>query len=96
MSKAVHALSLPVKNLCFLLALLCPPVGFAQAQSPDPVEFFESRIRPLLVSKCSACHGDKVQMAGLMLTTVEGLQKGAESGPLVSGTEPGQSRLIRN
>ena len=91
----MHALSLPIKSLCFLLVLLCLTVGFAQAQSPDPVEFFESKIRPLFVSECSACHGDKVQMAGLMLTTAEGLQKGAESGPLVSGTDPGQSRLIR-
>ena len=91
----MHALSLPIKSLCFLLVLLCLTVGFAQAQSPDPVEFFESKIRPLLVSKCSACHGDKVQMGGLVLTTSEGLHKGAESGPLVSGTDPELSRLIR-
>ena len=34
-------------------------------------------------------------MAGLVLTTSEGFHQGAKSGPLVSGTEPGQSRLIR-
>ena len=69
--------------------------GLVHAQPSDPAELFESKIRPLLVSKCSACHGDKVQMAGLVLTTAEGFEKGAESGPLISGTDPGQSRLIR-
>ena len=76
-------------------ATLCLMVGLARAQSTDPTEFFESKIRPLLVSKCAACHGDKVKMAGLVLTTAEGFEKGAESGPLVSGTDPAQSRLIR-
>ena len=78
---------------CLGYAQAC--LGYAQAQSTGPIKLFESKIRPLFVSKCLACHSDKVQMAGLVLTTAEGFQKGAESGPVVSGTNPGQSRLIR-
>ena len=38
------------------------------AQGDQRAEFFESKIRPLLLQKCGACHGEKVQMGGIRLT----------------------------
>ena len=57
-------------------------------------EFFESKIRPLLSSKCFACHGSEMQMAKLNLATAAGFFKGGESGPVVVKGEPENSRLI--
>jgi Protein of unknown function (DUF1553)/Protein of unknown function (DUF1549)/Planctomycete cytochrome C len=57
-------------------------------------EFFESKIRPLLSSKCFACHGAEMQMAKLNLATAAGFFKGGESGPVVVKGEPENSRLI--
>jgi hypothetical protein len=64
-------------------------VGCLAAQ--DGVEFFESRIRPLLASKCHACHsGTTVASGGLRLDTREGARKGGRRGPAVI---PGQEDL---
>ena len=44
------------------------------------MEFFEKRVRPLFASKCYACHGEKVQMGGLELSSAAGLAHAFESG----------------
>ena len=66
---------------CALAALLVP--AHLLAQSSQPAEFFETRIRPLLATHCYACHGPKMQMAGLNLSTAAGFLKGTDSGPVV-------------
>ena len=57
--------------------------------------FFETKIRPILVDHCSTCHGEKLQMASLNLTTAEGFFKGAVSGPIVVKGDPENSRIIQ-
>ncbi|GAC1467092.1 MAG: PSD1 and planctomycete cytochrome C domain-containing protein [Isosphaeraceae bacterium] len=50
------------------------------------IEFFESKIRPLLVEKCLSCHGTEKQKGGLRLDSREAVLKGGDSGPaLVPG-----------
>ncbi len=62
----------------------------------EGVDFFEKKIRPILVTKCYACHsaakGDP--KAGLVLDTREGLRKGGESGAAVVPRDPDGSLLI--
>ncbi len=58
-------------------------------------EYFETKIRPLLVAKCQGCHSATPRMAGLDLSSAEGFQKGADSGGLVGGSDPAESRLMR-
>lgn len=71
-------------------ALSCLTAAFAA----EPAEFFEAKIRPLLVNRCYACHTDKAS-GGLRLDSREALLKGGKSGPaLVPGT-PSQSLLIQ-
>ena len=41
-------------------------VGLVTA-TPEQAAHFESKVRPVFVSKCLACHGDKQQIAGLRL-----------------------------
>ena len=69
--------------------------GAAVAQNTDGAGVFESKIRPVLVSKCQACHGSKMKMAGLDLSTAAGFLRGRDSGPVVVPGEPEKSSLIR-
>jgi hypothetical protein len=41
--------------------------GGSITATPAQATHFESKVRPVLVSKCIACHGDKQQIAGLRL-----------------------------
>jgi hypothetical protein len=59
------------------------------APSTEGVEFFERKIRPVLVEQCYECHsaGAKKVKGGLLLDTKAGVLKGGESGEhsVVSG-----------
>ena len=67
----------------------------AHAQTRDQADFFETEIRPILATKCSGCHGEKVRMASLRLTSPEGVLKGADSGPIIVKGDPESSRLVQ-
>src|SRR6267378_4395825 len=76
-----------------LLTLLASDT--ALAGPADAVEFFEIKIRPLLANNCFTCHGPKMQMAGLNLSTADGVLKGSDKGPVVIKGDPENSRLIQ-
>ena len=64
--------------------------------SPQALEFFETRVRPVLAAHCYACHGEKVQQAGLRLDTRAGLLKGTDTGKkVVAPGDPDASLLIQ-
>ncbi len=71
---------------------------FAQPPEPDRdgVEFFEKRIRPVLVEKCGKCHsGTAEKLKGnLILDTREAMLKGGASGPAIVPGDPDKSLLI--
>src|SRR5262245_57467319 len=73
-------------------ALLCAAATAARAA--DPLEFFETRIRPVLVNNCFACHTNS-QLGGLRLDSREAMLKGGKSGPALVPGQPDDSRLIR-
>jgi hypothetical protein len=75
-----------------LLPVLC---AGALAQAPDTA-FFESKIRPVLATKCYGCHAStlKAPMGGLVLDTKAGLAKGGATGPVVVAGKPADSRLL--
>ena len=41
----------------------------------DPVDFYTTKVKPLLTAKCYACH-TQTAMGGLRLDSREGVQKG--------------------
>src|SRR5690349_8156421 len=45
-------------------------------------EFFESRVRPVLIEHCVACHGPEKQKSGLRLDSARGLHAGGSGGPV--------------
>lgn len=71
-------------------------------RSSDPefaradIDFFEKRIRPLLVSRCNECHSSdaKQLQAGLMLDDRESALRGGDSGPAIVPGKPDASLLI--
>jgi mono/diheme cytochrome c family protein len=63
--------------------------------SAGDLQFFEQRVRPILVEYCHSCHGPKKQELGLRLDSAEGLRKGSESGPVVVPGAPDDSLLIQ-
>ena len=62
---------------------------------PAAVEFFESRVRPILVDQCLKCHGPKKQSSGLRLDSREAMLRGGDSGPAVVPSRPDESLLIQ-
>jgi Protein of unknown function (DUF1553)/Protein of unknown function (DUF1549)/Planctomycete cytochrome C len=63
--------------------------------SPEAIEFFESRVRPILVERCIKCHGPKKQSSNLRLDSREATIKGGDSGPSVIPAKPEESLLIQ-
>src|SRR5437879_380011 len=62
--------------------------------SPEQVEFFEKKVRPVLAEKCYSCHGEKKQNGGLRLDSSAGIEAGADDGPVIVAGEPAKSRLV--
>lgn len=66
----------------------------ALAQSPNTPEFFENKIRPILVNNCFSCHTNTA-MGGLRLDSAEAMLKGgAKRGAAVVSGDPDKSALI--
>src|SRR5947207_1936174 len=77
-----------------ILLSLCTSRLFAQDAGLD---FFEKKIRPVLVEHCYSCHSTaaKKHKGGLLLDTREVIRKGGDSGPAVVPGQPADSWLIR-
>jgi mono/diheme cytochrome c family protein len=74
--------------------LLWACIAYGQA-SPDGDEFFEKKIRPVLASKCYACHGDKLASSGLRLDFKGGWERGGNRGTAIIPGDPDGSLLIK-
>ena len=59
-------------------------------------QFFENRIRPVLVAHCYECHSVEADEAsgGLLLDSRAGWQRGGDSGAAIVASKPDESRLI--
>ena len=65
------------------------------AATPEQVEFFESRIRPILAQECYECHSEATkQKGGLVLDSRPGWQKGGDSGDVLKPGDPANSLLM--
>jgi mono/diheme cytochrome c family protein len=68
----------------------------ADAPSPEALEFFEKRIRPIFVEHCYECHraGSKKDNGSLLLDSRQGLLKGGDSGPAIIVGDAEKSLLL--
>src|SRR4051812_39756352 len=67
------------------------------AAADKDVEFFEQKIRPVLVARCYDCHSERVAApkGGLRLDSRDALIKGGDSGPAVVPHKVDESLLIQ-
>jgi hypothetical protein len=76
-------------------AAFAPPAS-AQPADGDSLDFFEKKVRPILVEHCYACHSAKAKKVkgGLLLDSRDGLFKGGDTGAVVVPGDPDKSRLV--
>ena len=70
-----------------------PPQTTAPAPAQD-IEFFESKVRPVLDEACFECHAED-ERGGLRLDSREAMLKGGDSGPSIVPGDPDASLLIQ-
>jgi len=88
-------------GLAAAMAALASPLAAAIAPAPAALsaadlQFFETRVRPILVDRCYKCHShdaDKIK-GGLMLDTREGMLHGGDTGPAIAPGKPEDSLLV--
>src|SRR4051794_4806489 len=88
---------MPRMPLIVALVALAPTIpARAEDAKPDAAkaEFFESKVRPVLVESCVGCHGPQKQKAGLRLDSRAALLEGGDSGPAIRPGDPDGSRLV--
>lgn len=85
-------------RLLSLTALLAAFSGaYGDSPSAQDSEFFEAKVRPLLVKHCYECHAAESKKLGgkLRLDLRDGWQIGGESGPAIEPGKPEDSLLIK-
>jgi hypothetical protein len=85
--------------LCTLLTALfvvTPQIcNAADTPSSAQLEFFETRIRPVLVEQCYECHNSaKTAEGGLAVDSRSAFLKGGDSGVTIAPGRPADSRLL--
>jgi len=77
--------------------LLCLLTTSALATTRDKIEFFESKIRPVLAQDCYECHSKATKAkGGLLLDSRPGWQAGGDSGPAIVPGDAAKSLLIQS
>jgi hypothetical protein len=99
-----------LSRLCFVAALVCSFVGshadLCEAQEEAKtdasqwrakVDFFESKIRPILIEHCYECHASATGDNGgdLRLDSAQGVQKGGSRGAAIKSESPTDSLLLK-
>ncbi|MFM7070826.1 MAG: DUF1553 domain-containing protein [Planctomycetota bacterium] len=70
-----------------------PVVG--RLPTAEQSEFFERKVRPLLIDRCYDCHSADGQEGDLRVDSLAALLKGGERGPAIIPGDPKNSLLIR-
>ena len=87
----------PLRAIAIAVSLcLVPYAVSADTATPEELEFFETKIRPVLVGNCYMCHSAdaKVRMGGLSLDTREGIRQGGLRGHAVVPRDVEASILV--
>src|SRR5687768_535932 len=85
------------RTLIFVGLMAIARASAAPASTPEGIEFFEKKVRPILAESCYECHSatSKKLKGGLLLDTRAGVLKGGDSGPAIVPGEPEKSLLIK-
>jgi len=93
---AMQSVSKLAARAFFLFSLTVCLKSSAQQLTRAQSDFFESKIRPILVNDCYKCHSKQAVKikGGLLLDTSAGLLKGGDTGAAVVPGDPNKSLLI--
>ncbi|MEM0926731.1 MAG: DUF1549 domain-containing protein, partial [Planctomycetota bacterium] len=82
--------------MLFMASLVLSATSKAVADDPGSVEFFESKIRPVLVKRCYSCHSSEADETGgtLWLDSSSAMLEGGDSGPVLKPGHAEESLLI--
>ena len=85
-----------MRRLLAIFLLPAAPVVAAELK-PGELEFFEKKVRPVLVERCYSCHSEEAKKlkGNLRLDTKEGWSKGGDLGPAIVPGEPEKSPFVR-
>ena len=92
-----------MSRFCPAILLLCiVPVSLGAeepALTQSQGDFFEQKIRPVLIKHCYQCHSDEAKgqnqlKGGLLVDSREGLRVGGDSGAAVVPNQPAESLLL--
>ncbi len=83
-----------------VLLSFCGPAQSGDKPDPASIEFFENRIRPVLVKHCYSCHSQDAARTGklkggLRLDSRASVHKGGDNGPVLVPGKPAASLLIK-
>ena len=84
----------PILAIGLALALAATLPMAARADDPATAEFFEAKVRPILVERCQGCHGAEKAKGGLRLDSRAALLAGGDSGPALVAGKPEESPLV--
>lgn len=86
----------------FAVVVIALTLGVLRVHGQAPMsaadrEFFERKVRPLLVERCHSCHSAaaKKKRGGLHLDSRASILQGGDSGPALTPGDPEKSLLIR-
>lgn len=85
-----------IAKTVFLIGFVAPFTVLAAEDEAARGEFFERKIRPLLVKRCYECHStDTADQSGhLALDSKTGLTSGGSRGPLLNSEQPDSSLFL--
>lgn len=91
--------TLVLLNCALLLLATAPNLRAdetAKTIDSKKLEFFEARIRPVLIKHCYECHSAKSEdvKGNLLVDSAAGLLQGGDSGPAIIAGKPDESPLI--
>jgi cytochrome c553 len=87
---------LPLAIAAAVLTLAPCRASRAAEPASEGVEFFEKKVRPLLVNICFECHSrEKKRRGGLLLDSRAAMLKGGDTGPAIEPGHPERSLLIQ-
>src|SRR5581483_1334996 len=83
----------------FCLTIVSPLMLRGGEPDAKGLEFFEKKVRPVLVEHCYKCHSTDAEKAkklrgGLYLENKAGILKGGDTGPAVVPSKPAEGMLL--
>ncbi|MCE9564250.1 MAG: DUF1553 domain-containing protein [Planctomycetes bacterium] len=88
-------------RIAIVVVLLSPTFSSAAEPTAAQLEFFENKIRPVLVETCYKCHSAEAEKAkklkgGLRLDTKAGWEKGGDSGKAIVPGKPAEGTFLKS